>query len=61
MRGPKQQGRQQQILLGLACAAALVGLAAAYPELFVENNHANGCLSHPTEGFGAHEAPVPDT
>lgn len=60
MGGPKQ-ARQQQKLLVLVCAAAFAGLAAAYPQLYVENNHANGCLSHPTQGFGAHDAPVPDT
>lgn len=61
MRGGPKQARQQQKLLVLVCAAALAGLTAAYPQLFVENKHANGCLSHPTQGFGAHGTPVPDT
>jgi hypothetical protein len=62
MKGPKQQaaGQQQKLLL-LVCAAALAGLAAGYPELFIEGKLANGCTSHPAKALGRHETPVPDT
>jgi hypothetical protein len=60
MRAFNKAKQQQHIWSTVFVLACVVGLAAAYPELFVTNEHANGCTAHPSGPLGGHASAIQD-
>ena len=48
------------VSVAIAVVVVLAPIAQAYPEYFVQNGFAENCLSHPTQAYGGHKAPVQD-